>query len=266
LESDGYAGQSGNDVRVPALKARRALHDMTGLWFPQDVGGSLRAWEKVRGLPVGPERENLWKTLVLGIEYPLKAELEGDETAARIVVTNVTQQAVTVAKSPNSIDEVSSWGNSSKGQQEPEEFVTLKPGDSTRFALKLESGFIHAPAGSRRLTVRYWNSGRKQHLNAWIGSLEVAIGSNWTEPTAKPVQSVIEKWPNGKVKVTGGKVGDQKVGRWTYYNEQGQVVRVEEYNERGWIVSMQEFDTRTTAERNPDHPETEGPAKPKAKD
>jgi hypothetical protein len=254
LENDGFAYQVGDDVGIPALKARNALHDTTGLWFPQDVDASLRAWEKVRTIANRQERETCWKTLVAGVACPLKAELEGDDAVAHIVVTNVSLQVVTVAKFPSQIEERWSSGSADTGTGgEGDDFISLKPGESSRYKVKLHGSFLYGRPGTQRLIVSYWNSGRKQHLKAWIGPLEVKFGPAW-KGSAGGRQKSVEKWPNGNLKATGQKHGERKVGRWTYYNEQGDRIREED------------FDEGQTSEFNPNHPHNKGLGRPKAKD
>jgi hypothetical protein len=254
LENDGFAYQDGDDVGIPVLKARNALHDTTGLWFPQDVDASFRAWEKVQTIANRQERETRWKTLVAGVACPLKAELEGDEAVTHIVVTNVTSQAVTVAKFPSQIEQRSSSGSASGDYEVTgKDFITLKPGDLARIKVELHRSFLQGQPGTRRLIVRYWNSGRKQHWKAWIGSMEVSFGPAWKGFAAK-LQEIVEKWPNGNLKATGDKLGNRKVGRWTYYNEQGDRIR------------EKDFDEGQTSEFNPNDPDNKGLGRSKAKD
>ena len=104
LEYDGFAYQMGDDIGIPALKARSALHKATGLWFPQDVAAAAIAWDKVRTIHDRLEGEKLWKTLVEGVACPVKAVLERSGSSANVVLTNVTDRAVTVAKSPSEVD------------------------------------------------------------------------------------------------------------------------------------------------------------------
>ena len=70
----------------------------------------------------------------------------------------------------------------------------------------------------------------------------------------RKLQKTVENWPNGTLKATGDKLGDRKVGRWTYYNEQGDRLREED------------FDEGTTTEYNPDHPENKGLGRSKTQD
>jgi hypothetical protein len=159
---------------------------------------------------------------------------------------------VTVAKSPNDIEQ--RWGSGVSNhvdEVEAREFVTLKPGESTRFKVSLRSSFVEGPPGTQKLTITYWNSGRKQHLKAWVGSLEVAIGPAWKGPFK--LERIVEKWPNGNLKARGYKLGDRKVGPWTYWNEQGDRIRRDDYDEG------------TTFEYDPSHPDNKGQGKPKAK-
>ena len=189
LEDDGFAYQMGDDIGIPALKARSALHKATGLWFPQDVAAAAIAWDKVRTIHDRLEREKLWKTLVEGVACPVKAVLERSGSNANVVLTNVTDRAVTVAKSPSEVN--CRWDSAvgGGGYPECEEFKLLKPGESTRFKYELNPDLVRSGQRLQRLTLLYWNAGRKQHLKAWIGSVNVDLGND----SKRPAGNVSEK-------------------------------------------------------------------------
>ena len=80
------------------------------------------------------EREDFWKTLVPAVACPFKAELEGNQGEAHVLLTNVSSWPVTVTKIPSQVEQRSSRGGTSSGFWEKKDgFITLKPGGSARF-------------------------------------------------------------------------------------------------------------------------------------
>ena len=79
--------------------------------------------------------------------------------------------------------------------------------------------------------------------------VKAAFGQGWKEPERKR-QKVEEKWPNGNFKVVGQTMNGQKCGKWEYYSEAGDRIRIVDY-EGG------------TAECNPEHPDNKGAGIPK---
>jgi hypothetical protein len=46
LANDDFAYRYGDDLGIPAIKARATLHKLTGCWFPYDVAAASDAWSK----------------------------------------------------------------------------------------------------------------------------------------------------------------------------------------------------------------------------
>ena len=55
------------------------------------------------------------------------------------------------------------------------------------------------------------------------------------EGSREKILEIVEKWPNGNLRMTGRKAGDHNVGRWAYYNEQGDRIRELDFDKGGSI-------------------------------
>lgn len=266
-EFDTFAYQSGEDVGIPALKARKALYEITGHWFPYDVAASAGVWKKVAAIRDSNERKKLLKELLPENEIPLVAELigsprkakdkAGDDSIVTVRVRNASGQDITITKLPTGVDQ-SCPGFSSSGpfgkDMAKKDFLTLKPLEWTDFEVTLDNNFLIAEPKGRSLKLDYRENGNSFGVNAWIGSLKVEFGANWKEE--RKVEKVEEFWPNGNLKVTGQTVNGQKHGEWHYFNEDGDRIAKVKYNVN--LVSG-------VTECNPDHRNNKGAGKRQGK-
>ena len=63
LENSRFVYEYGDDLGIPALKARQALEDITGHWFPLDVDKSMDAWHEAREVRDRTKRKELLRKL-----------------------------------------------------------------------------------------------------------------------------------------------------------------------------------------------------------
>jgi hypothetical protein len=261
LENDACAYRIGDDLGVPALKARAALKKITGYTFPTDVRVSLAAWEKAQSVRSADERLAVLTRLAPCDPAPLLATiaLAGDrktpaapaqtqsrftagfgderETPADITVKNRSSRPVTLRLFPDDVD--ISWGSPESGSgmsstgagplpEGKAGYVELAPGQSTRFRVGLPDQCLAADPSTRAITISYSSNGHERGVNAWIGSLKVAFGEGWKEPS-HTVRDVEERWPDGTLKAKGQLRDGRKSGLWKYYRSDGKAIKEEKY-------------------------------------
>ncbi len=282
LQNDKFVYQYGDDLGIPALKARQALKKITGQWFPFDVRKSMDAWDKAKGIPDEAKRSALLAKVLPDGDCPVRAELVGqprheqvpaDEAGAdtskrsdsdqkvfaTVRIRNVTGKPVMIAKVPSDVKMSWPGGVSSYGHHpfnyKPRkgDFVFVHPLQSLEYEVKLNESFLIAEPSTRKLKLAYLSNGNSVGLNAWIGTVDVQFGPEWKGK--REVKHVEEKWPNGNLKATGTTVNGHKFGEWHYFNEQGDRIKIAYYGQG-----------RGTATCNPDHPSNKGAGKrPKEK-
>jgi len=234
---------------VPQIAAREALLALTGHVFPYQVKKSLDAWNQVKGLPE-KERAQALKKLIPCMATPFKAELVGSSGHAAIRITNIARDRQAIARFPSSWRKKTRYsGFCGPFEACPDhlglnDFKILKPKESFAFKVRLSQSFFIDNAEDREITLFYGETGRGLGLNAWIGRLDVVLGKNWKEK--RVIEKVVEKWPNGNLKVVGQKVNGQLYGKWEYFNEAGDRIR------------EKDFSKGTVAECNPEHPSNKG--------
>jgi len=234
LETDTCAGRDMDGMRIPQIRARKSLISVTGLVFPYQVEKSMAAWNKVKDLPEAKRAEAL-KEILPCRETPFKAELVGTPGNAAIRITNIGYGNQVIAKNPSTwikaTTNSSSFGPFGKPSfyLDLDDFKVLRPGEHFDFKVELgETFFVEAP-GKRRISLYYDNTGRSLALNAWIGSLSVVFDKkNWREK--RVVEKVVEKWPNGNLKVRGSEVNGHPYGKWEYFNEKGDRIKEVDYS------------------------------------
>jgi hypothetical protein len=165
------------------LKARTALHEHTGHWFPFDVEAGLKAWEHVRQIPAGKDRFEKLKTLLPEPPFPLKAQVEGTPWEAYIVVKNEASYPVTISRHPTDVyyscDTTGSGGfDGGLYDDKREAFVTLKPGEAIRTRAHFADRGKPDPHISD-IRITYLKLGSKQKHGAWIGKVPVTFSPQW---------------------------------------------------------------------------------------
>ena len=252
LQNDKFAYQIGDDLGIPAMKAKAALKVITGHDFPFDIEKSMTAWRRAVEVPDKEGRLKILKELLPDGQTPVSASVIGSGENARIEVANVSKGDIFIAKTPADVElrcktELSGTNYEEIGKTIPS--VKLAPGETVSFDIKLSANFLLADPATRVVTLTYRHNGNENGVNAWIGMVKATFGQGWKEPERKR-EKVEEKWPNGNFKVVGQTMNGQKCGKWNYYNEAGDRIRIVDH-EGG------------TAECNPEHPDNKGAGIPK---
>ncbi|MDB5338119.1 MAG: hypothetical protein JWN70_3738, partial [Planctomycetaceae bacterium] len=188
LQDDRFSGNDWNDV--PAIKSRAALLKITKHWFPLDVAKSRDAWAKAKDIKTSQELKTYLDRTVPEEPEPLQAKAVSENHFILVEIKNVTKQPLTLTKSPCFMRFTYSFsrggggnmGRNTKGHPDPgkEDFVLLKPGASHKFKLpgnfgNLIKGLV--PEDKRTLTLAYLSNGNKVGVNAWLGVVDVKIGT-----------------------------------------------------------------------------------------
>jgi len=252
LQNDKFVYLIHDDLGIPALQAKAALKAITGHDFPFDVEKSLTAWRRAVEVPDKEGRLNILKELLPDGQTPVSACVVGSGENASIEVANVSKGDIFIAKTPADVQlryppYLSRTNDEEVGKTIP--FVKLAPGETVSFDIKLSADFLRVDPATREVTLRYTHNGNENGINAWIGMVKATFGRGWKEPERK-WEKVEEKWPNGNFKVVGQTMNGQKCGKWEYYSEAGDRIRIVDY-EGG------------TAECNPEHPDNKGAGIPK---
>jgi len=247
LENDGFAYYIGDDWGVPALRAQKALADITGHVFPFDATVSREAWSKAETLEDPGER-----LAVLVREAPFEAEpfearVVNVGGGARVVLRNRTADPVTILRSPTSLFIKSESGRSGKGNEcgGADDFIQIESGEEHTVPLDLPEGFFFADPASRKITLVYARLGLEFGVRAWMGWIRPVFGKDWQEPERR-IETREERWPSGALKARGPVVNDVKHGVWTYWNEEGEKEREIEYV-NGRVSKVSRF--RTSRDR-----------------
>lgn len=253
LNNGEYAGALGDDVFIPALKAKQALHKLTGHYFALDSQSSLRAWENVGHIQNSEERKRQLAQLQPHDPAPLKAEIVGTGTTnAAIRVINKSQQEVLISRYPAWVEQKWPSGVTGCGSEKPKQnesdFVNLKPGDSIQIQVTLQESFLLAQPSSRTVTLTYKDNGSRQGLKAWIGLVNAEFGTDWKEQ--RKIEKVEEKWRNGNLKAMGQTVNGKRFGNWEFFNENGDRTQTIDYT-----------GGHGSAVCNPEHPDNKGAGK-----
>ncbi len=198
LENDGFAYQMEDNLAIPALKARDALHEMTGHWFPFDAVASVEAWKQAQQLPQAQRQDYLQRTLP-GQHYPLQAELVSDlgyhpeppaesESARRYVTAvvrlrNVTTRPVAVTTRPSSVSASAPngmWGCRLPVSNEvpsEKDFATIQPGKTLEFEITVPEDFLSTDPATRKMQALYQSLAKRKAGTGWIGMLDIRIAS-----------------------------------------------------------------------------------------
>lgn len=256
LRNGESAGLYGDDLFIPALKAKEALYSITGHYFAFDVESSRRAWEASQNLADKEERKRRLDKVQSQDPSPLRAELIGDgSTNAAVRVENKSKEEIVISRYPAwgeqkwhggvagcRIGKVDGHGKS--------EFVTLAPAASIEVSISLLDSYLLAEPSTRTLTLAYTDNGSSQGVNAWIGLVNAQFGTAWNEQ--RNMVRVEEKWPNGNLKTVGQTVNGKRFGDWEFFNENGDRTEIIGYT-----------GGHGSAVCNPEHPDNKGAGKRK---
>jgi hypothetical protein len=285
LDNDEFAYRYGDDLGIPAIKARTTLHKLTGRWFPFDVAAASEAWSKTECIAEPEQRQRHLAELLPDPEFPVLAELVGKprtplaattptsrpasaptvsasitagpfehedgDVLATLRVRNVAGHPVTLAGIPSSIEQDWLAGGCSRGlgprrgEQTSADYVTLDPNEHLELEVSLDGSFLLAEPESRKLTLMYTEFGPIRGPSAWIGALPVRFGALWNEE--RKLEQVEERWPNGNLRAVGKTVNGKRFGEWQFFNEEGDRIRVVHYT-----------GAQGDAECDPDHPDNKG--------
>ena len=231
LQNDG----NGNFlVDVLATQANETLEKLTGHWFPYDVQTSQAAWKQAAQLDDAEKRKQLLENLLPADRSPLKAEIIGDGGLTVICkVSNQSPRDVTITKFPSNLG--SAWLLNAppfvpKGGRD---FITLKPGASTQFKIKLDQYILQPDVEPPGFSMDYLRTGRQWGEKAWVG--EVTFGADYWKK-ARKYKEIAETWPNGKPKAQGQMVDGKKYGEWKLFNEEGRWIKSVKYESDGTVT------------------------------
>ena len=281
LQNGQFAYQYGDDIGIPALKARQALQRITGHVFPLDVAKSEEAWIKASQMKDVTKRKAMLDELP-GEEVTFLAELTGEpiypttfsgqgnkspstpaispedsltnrDITIVVSVHNITQQPTLISKWPSEVS--MSWpaGCASRSgfplkQAVSNNFVTIYPWQPLDFKVNVNEDFLLAEPSNRRLTLSYRDNGNAVGVKAWMGTVEVKPGPQWKEK--RLTEQVEVTWPNGNLKAKGVTVNGHRYGEWNFFNEQGDRIEAIYY-----------ASNRGSAKCNPEHPDNKGAGK-----
>jgi hypothetical protein len=158
---------------LPALKAQKALKELTGYDFPTDVFASRAAWKKVQRIDDAKRRmAELAKMLPYEAE-PFAGELVTEGKSSFLVLTNHSTKPVTILREPSDISCTApgaSLGNGGKPPEHRSDFVVIQPGAT--FRIKVRSAYGQYPR-LERMTASFLRNGNEFGVNAWIGVVEL---------------------------------------------------------------------------------------------
>jgi hypothetical protein len=271
LQDDAFVYQFGEDIGIPALKARLALKAITGFAFPFDVDRSAEAWAEAVKIKSREERLEALARILPDPEDPFVATLvgpprsepgeenrgdgrgapDGTRLYATVRIRNVAPGFMTLARRPWEVE--LRWGGGvcsyavGKDATAAEDFTTLEPGQTMEVEVPINRSYARSPAEGARMLLFYRHLGRNVGLKAWIGTVAVAIGAEWK--VERNFERVELLWPNGNLRETGATLNGRRTGRWEYFNDRGDRIR---------IVEFEDGDVSSVAECNPDHASNKG--------
>ena len=283
LEIDSFAYQYGDELGIPAVQARKALYKLTGHWFPYDAAAAQQVWKEAAAVADLGKRKALLDRLLPEKECPLIAQLVGNpryepakppdgpatrmSTAATLPCTesttkpkdvmatvrlrNASNRTVTIGALPSSVTQEWPSGSASRstcprpGAPAKEDFVDLRPGETTEVAVTLDDSFMLADPNDRKLALIYERNGRALGLKAWIGTVHAEFGPEWKQE--RKLEKVEQRWPNGNLKVVGQTMNGRPYGRWEYFNERGD--RIKDVRYTGDDVGSSEYNPKYTSNK-----------------
>jgi hypothetical protein len=181
LQNNRVAYIIGDDLGLPAIKAREALRSITGYSFPLDVATSRQAWSQVESIQDREQRNARLAQILPNPAKPWKAVFVRERQQPAVVITNRSEQKLTLARKPTYIDIRSYLGSGQSlatiSEHAPvgqESFISLASGESWRYMpdpqrLRLD------PAADHHITLTYLENGNEFGVNAWLGIISVDI-------------------------------------------------------------------------------------------
>jgi len=202
LEDDRFSWQYGDELGIPAVKARAGLRRMTGRWFPFDAGASGEAWRRVEAIPDRAERRKRLGEVFPDPELPLMAEMVGTvrprprepaaveeapedgESIATVRITNGSPGPISIARLPCRVQAAWSGGCGGASPADPGGIpaagphVRLGPGEHLDLDVILPDGFLRDDPSTRELDLLYASRGEASGLPPpmWVGWLPVRLG------------------------------------------------------------------------------------------
>jgi len=171
LRSDGCASWSNvGDLGIPALKARAALHKLTGHWFPFEVDLSMAAWNQVTSLGDADARKRRLAELLPCEPEPLRAKLIDHRT---VQITNRSQAPVAITTVPSQVMGRCAGGSVQldleRIPQGGKDSVVLNPGESTELPVVLVAPLLPDNPATRRLAFTYEKFAKDANAGRWVG-------------------------------------------------------------------------------------------------
>lgn len=172
------------DTLVPALQARKVLHEITGCWFPLNVSKSLDAWRIVEEENV---KEKRYSTLAMHLgekEFPLLAELvgqpshssekSGDGTVlVKIQILNTSTHELWITRNPCEVRTNYPGASLSIGTEVEDDFVEIAPQGRHVIQVSISPSFLNADPLKRKLEISFYCPDGKIGKNQWVGTLLV---------------------------------------------------------------------------------------------
>jgi hypothetical protein len=188
LQNDDYAGQIGDDIRIPTLKAQAALQRITGCSFPCDVRASQKAWTNAQQFQSTQQRIQSLRGALGDSANPLQASAGQTEREVWIKVTNRSRRTIYLTRRP--FDTELRWDNGvSGGPGAMEEvrgrdsFLRLAPGESVRWSGGVAEPFTGSKATLQQVTLLYARHGHEFGVNAWIGVVRASVKRGGRHPS-----------------------------------------------------------------------------------
>jgi len=186
LQNDEYAGNSGKDVCIPALRAQTALKQLVGHVFPLDVATSLKIWEQAKAIEDPECREDYLQSILPSDRVVLVAKASTDNGRVFVTVTNRSQHSIILAKEPTWID----WRSETDGAgcffnsgafqvTGGDSFVVLAVGEAVCFDAAISRTFLLefliSDLDKAKGVLFYTRNGNEFGINAWIGLVDVTF-------------------------------------------------------------------------------------------
>lgn len=160
--------------------ARSVLKEITGFRFPLKVELSINAWNEARQIADQGKRLEYLRAVLPYESELLTAKLEKEDDEYFILVTNVSDEQITVAYKCKGIttDAVSGWrGIPCTKPESADSFLTLGAGESFRLEYWFwdEDSDVAPGEDIVRIAVTFEHNGTEFGLKAWTGVIDVDL-------------------------------------------------------------------------------------------